>query len=151
VTDALRLFSPAIRGGADGVRLGSSAMSLDLVRARQLLFTMPRQAKLAYCLLRDPRVPRAPKMVLGGAMGVIVGPFDVPGWIPVLGQLDMLAMSVLAVRVFVRSCPEDLVAEHEAALKIKSSIFNQDLQATVGATALAGRSMIGRLQRRIGR
>jgi len=36
-------------------------------------------------------------------------------------------------------------------LKIKSSIFNQDLQATVGATALAGRSMIGRLRRRIGR
>jgi uncharacterized membrane protein YkvA (DUF1232 family) len=62
-----------------------------LSRAKEILVDVPRHGKLAYCLLRDERVPRAPKAVLLGALGFIVSPIDFPAWIPVLGELDMLA------------------------------------------------------------
>ncbi len=52
----------------------------------QVLTEVPKHGKLAYCLLRDERVPRAPKAVLLAALGVIVSPIDFPAWIPVLGE-----------------------------------------------------------------
>src|SRR5439155_1633997 len=44
-----------------------------LSRAMQVLTEVPKNGKLAYCLLRDERVPRAPKAVLLAALGVSVG------------------------------------------------------------------------------
>jgi uncharacterized membrane protein YkvA (DUF1232 family) len=90
------------------------------------LFEVPRSAKLAYCLVRDERVPLAPKLALGGALGLIVSPLDIPGWIPVIGDLDMLALGVLAVKVFVDACPEQVVEEHRAALQRGESLFDRD-------------------------
>jgi uncharacterized membrane protein YkvA (DUF1232 family) len=98
---------------------------------------VPRQGKLAYCLLRDERVPPAPKGALLGALALIVSPVDVPAWIPVAGELDMLALGVLAIKVFVEACPEDLVAEHEARIRAGRSTFEQDLR-TVAAFARSG-------------
>ncbi len=103
-------------------------MRLNLARARTLLFEVPRTGKLAYCLMRDPRVPLGPKVVVGVALGLIVSPLDVPGWIPVIGELDMLALGALAVKVFVDACPEQVVAEHRAALGSGVSAFDQDLR-----------------------
>ena len=87
-------------------------MRFHLARVRALLFDVPRTAKLAYCLLRDERVPRGPKLAVGAALGLVLSPLDLPGWIPVIGDLDILALAVLAVRVFVESCPEELVEAH---------------------------------------
>jgi uncharacterized membrane protein YkvA (DUF1232 family) len=92
------------------------------------LFEVPRSAKLAYCLVRDERVPFAPKLALGGALGLIVSPLDIPGWIPVIGDLDMLALGVLAVKVFVDACPEQVVEEHRAAVGRRESLFDRDLR-----------------------
>ena len=103
------------------------------------------QAKLAYCLLRDERVPTAPKAALLAALGVIVSPIDLPAWIPVVGELDMLALGVLAVKVFVEACPEELVHEHRRAMDRGESLFDRDLRAAVGMgrervmSALSGR------------
>ena len=44
-----------------------------------------------------------------------------------LGELDMLALAVLAVKVFVEACPEPLVKEHQAAIKRRDSIVDRDL------------------------
>ena len=107
-------------------------MSLWFTRARNLLFEVPRNGKLAYCLLRDDRVPAAPKGALLGALGLIVSPVDLPAWIPVIGELDMLALGILAVKVFVEACPEDLVKEHEAALAERTSVFDDDLRGVLG-------------------
>src|SRR5438477_454703 len=76
-----------------------------LSRAKSVLVDVPRHGKLAYCLLRDDRVPAAPKAVLLGALGIIVSPLDFPAWIPVLGELDMLALGILAIETFVAACP----------------------------------------------
>lgn len=107
-------------------------MSQWFSRARSLVFEVPRYGKLAYCLLRDDRVPKAPKAALLTSLGLIVSPIDLPAWIPVVGEFDMLALGVLAVRVFVESCPEELVRDHEAALAAGNSAFDRDLRGLVG-------------------
>ena len=103
-----------------------------LSRAKTLLLDVPRHGKLAYCLLRDPRIPRRSKLALLAALGVIVNPLiDLPAWIPVVGELDMLALSILAVETFVEACPEDIRREHEQALETKTSIWDRDVRDTV--------------------
>src|SRR5579859_6726431 len=116
-----------------------------LSRAMQVLVEVPRHGKLAYCLLRDGRVPRAPKAVLLGALGVIVSPIDFPAWIPVLGELDMVALGVLAVETFIQACPDDIRREHEEALKAKQSVWDRDVRDTVAAA----RDGSGRLFKRV--
>ena len=116
-----------------------------LSRAKQVLIDVPKHGKLAYCLLRDDRVPMAPKAVLLGALGVIVSPLDFPAWVPVLGELDMLALGILAVETFIAACPEDVRREHEAAIKEKESVFDRDIRDTVGAA----RYGTGRVAKRI--
>src|ERR1700704_2840670 len=103
-------------------------MPVNLARVRTVVLEVPRNAKLAYCLLRDDRVPVAPKVALTGAIALIVGPIDLPAWIPVIGELDMLALAVLAVKVCVEACREPLVQEHRAAIKRKDSIVDRDLR-----------------------
>ena len=126
-------------------------MPLNLARVRTLLLDVPRNAKLAYCLLRDDRVPPAPKVALAGALTVIVSPLDLPAWVPVIGELDMLALGVLAVKVFVEACPEPLVREHQAALKRGDSILNRDVHVLFAVTReWAGGVVAGMLKRRGG-
>jgi uncharacterized membrane protein YkvA (DUF1232 family) len=122
-------------------------MRLNLARVRTLLFEVPRTGKLGYCLMRDPRVPRGPKIAVGVTLGLIVSPLDVPGWIPVVGELDMLALGALAVKVFVDACPEQVVGEHRAALESGESVFDQDLRLALalardGARHLAAPGLV---------
>jgi uncharacterized membrane protein YkvA (DUF1232 family) len=116
-----------------------------LSRAKEVLVDVPRHGKLAYCLLRDDRVPAAPKAILLGALGVIVSPLDFPAWVPVLGELDVLALGVLAVKTFIEACPEDIRREHEEALKAGQSIFDKDYRDTAAAV----RDGAGRVATRI--
>jgi uncharacterized membrane protein YkvA (DUF1232 family) len=118
-------------------------------RAKELLVDVPRHGKLAYCLLRDERVPAAPKAVLLAALGVIVSPLDIPAWIPVLGEFDMLALGILAVETFIEACPEDLRQEHQAAIKAKESIFDRDWRDTTGAARYAAGRMFNRARSRV--
>ncbi|HEX9362349.1 MAG TPA: hypothetical protein VGA47_01015 [Candidatus Dormibacteraeota bacterium] len=107
---------------------------------------MPKHGKLAYCLLRDDRVPKAPKVVLLAALGLIASPLNFPKWIPVLGELDILALGILAVETFIAACPVDIRREHEAALKAKQSVWDRDVRDTVSAA----RHGIGRVVDRVG-
>src|SRR5207248_11035210 len=122
-----------------------------LARAKRVLLDVPGRGKLAYCLLRDERVPKAPKAVLLAALGVIVSPFDFPAWIPVLGELDMLALGVLAVKTFIEACPEDIRREHEAALAAKDSIFDRDMRDTMAAARHGTRRVVKRIRSRFQR
>jgi len=117
----------------------------------QVLVEVPRHGKLAYCLLRDGRVPRAPKAVLLAALGVIVSPIDFPAWIPVLGELDMLALGILAVQTFIEACPEDIRREHEAALAAKESIFDRDVRDTMAAARHGTKRVVKRIRSRFQR
>ncbi len=122
-----------------------------LSRAKQVLVDLPRHGKLAYCLLRDDRIPRAPKLVLLAALGVIVSPIDFPAWVPVLGELDMLALGILAVETFIEACPEDIRRENEAALKAGQSVWDRDVRDTVSAARHGAWQLIDRIRSRVRR
>ena len=122
-----------------------------LSRAKELLIDMPGRGKLAYCLLRDPRIPAAPKTAVIAALGLIVSPLDLPAWIPVVGELDMLALGLLAVETFIRACPEDIRVEHEAALKAGDSVFDHDFRNTVAAAREGTGHVFGRIRTRLRR
>jgi len=122
-----------------------------LARAKALLIDLPGRGKLAYCLLRDDRVPKAPKAAVLAALGVIVSPIDLPAWIPVLGELDMLALGLLAVETFIEACPAELRREHEAALAAKESVWDRDVRDTVAAARHGTVSVMRRIRSRVGR
>ena len=115
-------------------------MNLSLRHVRTIVGEVPTQAKLAYCLVRDERVPVAPKAALLGALGLIVSPIDLPAWIPVIGELDMLALGILAVKSFVEACPDEVVADNRAAIRSRTSAWDRDRRAALGAArvGLAG-------------
>jgi uncharacterized membrane protein YkvA (DUF1232 family) len=122
-------------------------------RAMQVVIEVPKHGKLAYCLLRDERVPRAPKAVLLAAMALIVSPIDLPAWVPLVGELDMLALAILAVQTFIEACPEEIRREHQAALSAGTSTFDHDFGDTLAilraGTARAIRRLRARFQRRL--
>lgn len=125
--------------------LAAHPMPGILSRAKTLLLDVPRHGKLAYCLLRDQRVSRRSKLALLAALGLIVSPIDFPAWIPVVGDLDMLALAILAVETFIEAVPEDIRREHEEALQNRTSTWDRDVRDTVAVA----RHGLGRLVNRI--
>lgn len=79
--------------------------------------------RLSYALLIDPRVPLGAKAIPGLATVYLISPLDlVPGWVPVLGQLDDLVVLMLAVQAFKQMVPPALLAEHQARLGIAPAL-----------------------------
>ena len=74
-------------------------------------------------LLRDDRVPRRAKVVLGLLVPYLLMPFDlVPDFIPVVGQLDDAALVAVAIAYVAhsagRNVVEDLWPGSERGLRI---------------------------------
>ncbi len=89
------------------------------LRALRSLFATVR---LAWRLVRDPRTPTRPKLVLGVAVLLIASPINwIPSSIPVLGQLEDLALLAFAINCFIKAVPAYLRAEHEAHLDRRST------------------------------
>ena len=96
---------------------------------KRLAIDLPRQARLAYCLMRDARVPARTKIAFGAGIAIIVTPFiDLPSAIPVVGELDMLALSLLALRLFIAASPDDVVTDVEQQILEGRSVFDEDLR-----------------------
>jgi uncharacterized membrane protein YkvA (DUF1232 family) len=95
---------------------------------KRLVRDLPRQAKLTYCLLHDPRVPAASKAGVMAALVLIVTPFvNLPAWVPVVGEMDVLALTLVATRLFISAAPQDVVEEHEDLIKERRSRFDLDV------------------------
>jgi len=124
-------------------------MAFNLARARALLFEARRTAKLAYCLVRDDRVPLGPKLAMGAALGLIVSPLDVPAWVPVIGELDLLALGALTVRVFVDACPEEIVEEQRARILRRESVFDRDREIALALAQDGVRRLTSRRRARL--
>lgn len=90
---------------------GAKLQARELVR--DLTFLLPNLLKLLTRLVRDPRVPRRSKLLLGGLLAYLVSPVDlVPDFIPVLGMADDLLLAVYAVNHLIERAGEEVVLEH---------------------------------------
>jgi uncharacterized membrane protein YkvA (DUF1232 family) len=64
-------------------------------------------------LVRDERVPRRHKLLLGALVVYLSMPFDlIPDFIPVVGALDDAIIVAIVLRTVFRSAGPDLVREH---------------------------------------
>jgi uncharacterized membrane protein YkvA (DUF1232 family) len=89
---------------------------------------LPTYVRLAWGLLRDPRVPGEQKLILAGIAGYLVMPLDIiPDLIPVFGQLDDLAVMLLGLRWFISLAPQDVVADHLARIARNEDDLRHDI------------------------
>lgn len=74
---------------------------------------IPNLLKLLARLMRDPRVPRRSKLVIGAALAYVASPVDlIPEIIPVVGMADDLLLVAFAINHLVNVAGEELVLEH---------------------------------------
>lgn len=91
----------------------------DNQTSSNLLTDLLQNLQLAWRLMTDTRVPVMNK-VLVPALGLLyfILPIDLlPDVVPVLGQLDDIAVVLLLVRLFIMLAPPDVVAGYRASAK----------------------------------
>jgi uncharacterized membrane protein YkvA (DUF1232 family) len=95
---------------------------------KRLVRDLPKQIKLTYSLLFDDRVPAVNKAAVMAALVLIVTPLvNLPEWVPVVGEMDVLALLLVATRLFIATAPREVVAEHEQLIKERRSRFDEDV------------------------
>jgi uncharacterized membrane protein YkvA (DUF1232 family) len=83
------------------------------VEARQFATLLPDPAALLRGLLKDPRVPRGSKFLVGLAIIWVVSPIDLlPEFLPVVGPLDDVIVVALVLRHLVKRSGPDVVRDH---------------------------------------
>jgi len=76
-----------------------------------------RQARLAWRLFWDQRVPLWTKIIPPVALAYVLFPVDfIPDAMLGLGQLDDIAVLLLGAKLFIELSPPDVVREHLTAL-----------------------------------
>jgi uncharacterized membrane protein YkvA (DUF1232 family) len=88
-----------------------------------VLTEIMRNAQLAWHLLIDRRVGLLLKLIIPGLLlGYMIFPVDLlPDFIPVLGQLDDLAVLALGIKLFIELSPKDIVREYRGDANSTSS------------------------------
>jgi len=91
--------------------------------ARELM----QNATLAWHLLLDPQVSILAKLIPAAVLAYVIMPFDlIPDVVPVLGQLDDLAVILLGIRLFIALCPPARVQAHRGNLGPQSDAPPED-------------------------
>jgi len=86
------------------------APELDL---RGLVKEVPHFLKLLWGLARDPRVSKADKAIVVGAIAYAALPADlIPDWIPGLGEIEDVFLVALALSRLLTHAGEDVLMDH---------------------------------------
>jgi uncharacterized membrane protein YkvA (DUF1232 family) len=81
-------------------------------RLRELALFLPHCVVLYKRLLVDPRVPARAKVLLAASLCYLLLPFDlVPDFLPVVGQLDDVAVVAATFAFVARAAGRDVVQE----------------------------------------
>jgi uncharacterized membrane protein YkvA (DUF1232 family) len=87
-------------------------MGMGLFVRLRALAGLWRQLPLAWRLMFDGRTPLRAKLLLIGVLMLIVSPINwLPNAVPVVGELDDLALLLLGVQLFLRVVPDWLRQE----------------------------------------
>ena len=97
---------------------------------------LPAYLRLAWRLARDPLLSRARRAAVVGAAGYLASPIDlVPGVIPVLGQLDDLAVALAMIRLALSGLSPERRRLHLEAVGLADADLSADLRTIGAATA----------------
>jgi len=110
-------------------------------RFMAMLHRLPAYLRLSWRLGRDPLLSRARRAAVIAAAGYLVSPIDlVPGVIPVLGQLDDLAVALAALRLALDGLSPARRHEHLSAVGLEDAHLTDDIRTIVAITAWVARS-----------
>jgi len=98
----------------------------------RLVRNVPKYGRLVYSLYRDPRTPRWWKLGLAAVLFVVWVPFIPLDFIPIVGQMEWVGLTLLALRFAVARAPRELVEEHEAAIAAGTSLYHHDVNRVRG-------------------
>jgi uncharacterized membrane protein YkvA (DUF1232 family) len=103
-------------------------------RAAATIRRMPAYLRLSWRLAREPLLGKARKAAVAAAAAYLASPIDLmPGVIPVLGQLDDLAVALAAIRFALDGLSPARRRAHLDAVGMTDADLAADLR-TVGAT-----------------
>ena len=103
----------------------------DLIMERFMISVrrLPRYGRLATNMLRDDRVPVEARTALVAGAAYVISPVDlIPGFIPVLGQLDDLLVALLGIRFALAQAPAEVREEHLERAGLRDEDFSDDLR-----------------------
>ena len=108
-----------------------------------LIRRLPAYGRLAWRLGKDPLISKARRAAVLGGAAYLASPIDlVPGFIPILGQLDDIAVVLATLRLALDGLSPERRAAHLTAVGLTDADLATDLRA-VGATgAWIGRASI---------
>jgi uncharacterized membrane protein YkvA (DUF1232 family) len=94
--------------------MSNTSPSSDLHQTAGFLGNLIQQARLAWRLFSDQRVPGWVKLIPVAGLLYLLSPIDlIPDLaLPGLGELDDIALLMLALKLFVDLSPSGLVREH---------------------------------------
>jgi uncharacterized membrane protein YkvA (DUF1232 family) len=103
----------------------SRSLTGDVAR---IVGRLPKYAKLVWLLLKEPSLTTKQRAALMAAVGYSISPVDaIPGIIPVVGQLDDLAVVLFTVRWVLRSLPETQAEQYLSQSGLSFRILEEDL------------------------
>lgn len=71
------------------------------------------EIKLVWQLMKDDRVPLYLKAIPFIVVVYLVMPFDlIPGFIPIIGQLDDVGLLLLGLSTFIRLAPDEVIEDY---------------------------------------
>ena len=95
------------------VAVAALMVSGRTVEAKQLARLLPDLAALLRDLLRDPRVSRGSRVLVGIAIVWVISPIDLlPEFLPVIGPLDDVVVVALVLRHLVKKAGPEVVRDH---------------------------------------
>ena len=102
---------------------------------------MPAYLRLSWRLGKDPLLSKARRAAVIGAAGYLASPVDlVPGVIPVLGQLDDIAVALAALRLALGGLDPERRRVHLEAVGLEDGHLSADLRTIGASTVWIGRA-----------
>ena len=103
--------------------MGQSRLNAPVIHVQRLIEdlrtkarALKRETLVLYFAARDPRTPRAAKLVIAIVVAYALSPIDlIPDFIPILGYLDDLVLLPLGVYLAIKMIPATVLADARQA------------------------------------